>query len=100
MGDYRLLLALSDEIPRNLQTIHSAFEAQNYQVTAATSSGSATEALYAKHFDLVITDLLDILGKTKEVTPDTVVIILTTDCKVTFVIKALRLGADDFFIDP
>jgi len=100
MGDYRLLLALSDEIPRNLQTIHSAFEAQNYQVTAATSSWSATEALYAKHFDLVITDLLDILGKTKEVTPDTVVIILTTDWKVTVVIKALRLGADDFLIEP
>jgi signal transduction histidine kinase len=100
MGDYRLLLALSDEIPRALQTIHSAFETQNYQVTAATSSGSATEALYAKHFDLVITDLLDILKKTKEVTPDAVVIILTGDCKVTSVIKALRLGADDFFIEP
>ncbi len=100
MKTNELLVALSEEDSHYLADIRLPFEERDWEVTTATSSGSAADALETKHFDLVITNLPDILKKAKEVSPSTTVIILTSSCKATFVLKALRLGADDCFIEP
>jgi signal transduction histidine kinase len=81
-------------------TIRLALEDKGYQLTTATSSETAIEALHIKDFDLVITDLLDILKKAKDVSPEMMVIILTSNYKVSLVIKALQLDADDYIIKP
>ena len=100
MRKYEILLALSEEDPFSLRTIGLALEDWGYQVTTATGSGSATETLHTKDFDLVITNLLDILKKAKDINPETMVVILSDTCKMTFTIKALRLHADDFILKP
>jgi signal transduction histidine kinase len=95
-----ILIALSNEDTHNLTAISSALEYKGCKVSTSMNSESAVEALYNKDFDLVITDLLDILKKAKEVNPETMVIILTNNYKLTFVINALRLGANDYIIKP
>jgi len=100
MRKYEILLALSEEDPCSLRAIGLTLEDSGYQVTTAANSGSATEALHTKDFDLVITNFLDILKKVKDVNPETMVVILSDTCKVTSVIKALRLHADDYILKP
>ena len=100
MKRHKLLLALSEESHCNLKAVRIIFEDWGYQVTTATTTRFATEALHTTDFDLVITDLLDVLKKAKDLRPQTVVVILTGNYKITSVIRALRLAADDYFIEP
>jgi len=100
MKKHEILLALSDEDPHRFIVIGLALKDWGHKITTATNSGSATEELHTKEFDLVITDRLDVLKKAKEVSPETMVIILSSNYKVTFVIIALRLGADDYILEP
>jgi len=100
MKTHEALLALSDVEPHDIAAIRLAFEKEGCNVTTAANGDSTTEALPLERFDLVITNLLDILRKVKRARPDTVAIAFTSNCKITFVIRALRWGADDCFIKP
>jgi len=100
MERYEILLVLLDENPHSFMSIVLALEDIGYHVTTAINSECASEALQTKDFDLVITDRLDVLKKAKEVSPETMVIILSSNYKVTLVIIALRLGADDYILKP
>ncbi len=100
MGKYEILLALGDEDPHGFMSIVLALQDAGYHVTTAINSGCASEVLLTKDFDLVITDRLDVLKKAKEVSPEMMVVILSSNYKVTFVITALRLGADDYILKP
>ena len=95
-----ILLVLPDENPDGFMSIVLALQDAGYHVTTAINSEFASEALRTKDFDLVITDQLDVLKKAKEVSPETMVVILSSNYKVTFVITALRLGADDYILKP
>ena len=99
MRMYEILLVLSEDL-WSLRNIKSVLENQGYQVTTATNNGSAIEMLHTKDFDLVITSFLDVLKKAKDVSPETMVLILSDTCKVTFAVKALRLHADDYILKP
>lgn len=100
MRKYEILLVLSEEDLWSLRDISSALENRGYQVTTAVNNDSATEMLHTKDFDLVITSFLDVLKKAKDVNPETMVLMLSDTCKVTFAIKALRLHADDCILKP
>jgi signal transduction histidine kinase len=100
MERYEILLVLPDENPHGFMSIVLALQDAGYHVTTAINSECASEALRTKDFDLVITDQLDVLKKAKEVSPETMVVILSSNYKVTFVITALRLGADDYILKP
>jgi signal transduction histidine kinase len=100
MERYEILLVLPEENPHGCMSIALALQDVGYHVTTAIHSECASEALQTKDFDLVITDQLDILKKAKEVSPETMVVMLSSNYKVTFVIKALRLGTDDYILKP
>ena len=100
MKSYELLLALSEEGPCSLEAVRLTLEDWGYQVTRAASNWAAIEALHTKDFDLVITNLLEVLKTAKQLRPHTIVVVLTSDYKIRSVIRALRLGADDCFIEP
>ena len=100
MKKREILLILSEENPSGLKAIVSTLEDMGHYVTTGMNSEFPSESLRKKDFDLVMTDRLDVLKKTKEISPETTVIILTANDKVTFVIIALRLGADDYIIKP
>jgi DNA-binding NtrC family response regulator len=76
-------------------------------ITLAESAEEAIEFIKKKTFDLVITDLvmgrlggIDVLRETKNVSPGTMVIILTGYADLSSAIDALRLHADDYLLKP
>jgi YesN/AraC family two-component response regulator len=76
-------------------------------VRTAENGETAIELLKAQTYHLVITDLLmgeidgiQVLKKTKELNPDTMVIILTGHGDLKSAIDALRLHADDYLLKP
>ncbi|MCP4577546.1 MAG: response regulator [Deltaproteobacteria bacterium] len=82
-------------------------EEKGYEVTTVNSGEEAVELLNKTPFDLVITDLvmtpingIGVLKKTKEINPETMVIILTGFGDMTSAIDALRLDADDYMLKP
>jgi DNA-binding NtrC family response regulator len=85
----------------------SDLEEKGYAVTTANSGEAAIELLNESFFDLVITDLvmtpingMDVLRKSKEINPETMVIILTGFGDTTSAIDALRFDADDYLLKP
>ena len=100
MRSYNLLLALSEACRCSPQAVRSALEERGYQTTASGNDSGATQVLHTKDFHLVITDSLDVLKEAKELRPCPIVVFVTSDYKITSVIRALRLKADDYFLAP
>jgi DNA-binding NtrC family response regulator len=78
-----------------------------FEVSTAANTRDAKELLGTKPFDLVLTDLalqdesgLAILQKTKEITPEPVVIIITASASLQSTIEVLQHGAFDYIIKP
>jgi YesN/AraC family two-component response regulator len=105
MEKYKILLV--DDDPFILQSIASALEEEEYQVSTAANGKEAIELLEVDTFDLVLTDLvmdpvdgIGVLKSAKEKNPDTMVIILTGFGDLISAIDALRLDADDYLLKP
>ncbi len=80
---------------------------KGYEVITADSGEKGVELLDEMSFDMVITDLamekingIGMLKKTKEVSPDTMVIILTGYGNLNSAIEAIRSDADDYILKP
>lgn len=82
-------------------------KAEGYNVTKAFSGEEAIEKIAAKHFDVVLTDLkmekidgIGVLEKTKELSSDTAVIIMTAFASVESAVEAMKKGAADYIVKP
>ncbi len=82
-------------------------EADGYDVETFTDSQLALEAIKARRFDLVVTDLkmenvsgMDILREVNKRYPDTKVIMLTAYATLDATIEAIRERIYDFFPKP
>jgi len=80
---------------------------EGYEVTAVSSGTEALVSLDRKEFDLVLTDLkmekvdgLRILERTKELYPDTEVIMITGYATVDSAIHAMKAGAYHYIAKP
>ena len=105
MRKYSILLV--DDDPIIIKGTGSDLEEKGYEVTTANSGEKAIELLENTTFDLVITDLImgsidgiGVLKRAKEISPETMVIILTGFGNMTSAIEALRSGADDYILKP
>ncbi|MFP4476367.1 MAG: response regulator [Desulfatibacillaceae bacterium] len=105
MRKYSILLV--DDDPFILKTMGPYLESRGYEVATALNGSRALKLLETDTFDLVLTDLvmgepdgLQVLGRTKETSPDTMVILLTGYGDMNSAIDALRLGADDYLLKP
>ncbi len=95
MRDYSVLLV--DDDPLILKGTGGDLQKKGYRVTTASGGKEAIGFLLEKSFDLVITDLvmdeidgIQVLKKTKELNPDTRVIILTGYGDLNSAIDAVR----------
>ncbi len=101
MKTYQILLALAEEDPHGLLVIQSALEKKGYRVTTETASGSTTETILIRNFDLVITDLLAVLEKAKELNPEIrAILVLETSSRSIPTVHAIRSSADDYLFRP
>ncbi|MEW6585071.1 MAG: sigma-54 dependent transcriptional regulator [Nitrospirota bacterium] len=82
-------------------------EGENYDVAAASDGIEGLSAIEKDIFDLVITDMkmpradgFQVLKKVKEVSPETMVIMITAFGTTETAIEAMKLGAYDYIHKP
>ncbi len=80
---------------------------EGYAVTPTADGAAAIGALDEQEFDLVISDLrmpgadgLTVLSHTREVAPQTLVLLMTAHATVETAIEALQRGAQDYLLKP
>ncbi|HYA88795.1 MAG TPA: sigma-54 dependent transcriptional regulator [Nitrospirota bacterium] len=80
---------------------------EGHDVVTAENGTSALKAVQSEIFDLVISDIkmsgmdgIDVLKTTKEVSPETIVIMITAFATTETAIEAMKLGAYDYIIKP
>ncbi|OGP74976.1 MAG: hypothetical protein A2W09_03030 [Deltaproteobacteria bacterium RBG_16_50_11] len=101
MRKVEILLALSEEDLHSLMTVGLALENMGYHVTMAKRSLSAIEMCHSKTFDLLITDLLIVLEKTKEMNPETMTILILKHHQNSLPSsQAFRFDPDDYLFEP
>ena len=80
---------------------------EGYQVTTAADGSAGLATLDTQDFDLVLTDLrmpgadgLAILRHAREVSPQTLVLLMTAHATVETAVEALQRGAQDYLLKP
>ncbi|HEY2386532.1 MAG TPA: sigma-54 dependent transcriptional regulator [Candidatus Binatia bacterium] len=105
-GSRGAILVADDEAAVR-ESIASVLRDEGYQATAARDGAAALEAIEAHEFDIVLTDLrmpgadgLTILQRVREVSPHTLVLLMTAHATVETAIEALQRGAQDYLLKP
>src|SRR6266498_361246 len=80
---------------------------EDYEVTSVNSGEDAIEKIRKESFDVVLSDLkmgkidgITVLEKTKELSPDTAVLIMTAFASIESAIEAMKKGAFDYIVKP
>ena len=97
---YEILLTLSEEDPYPPGAIKLVLEDKGYQITVLGNS-LAIETLEKRDFDLVITNLLVVLEKAKELNPEIMaILVLATRCKSVPTAQATQSAVDSYLFKP
>lgn len=101
----RILVVDDEEGMRNLLAI--MLKKEGYDVTVASNGDEAIRASEKEIFDLVITDVrmpkisgMEVLRAIKEISPETIVLVMTAYSSTESVIEAMRGGAYDYVTKP
>jgi two-component system response regulator PilR (NtrC family) len=100
------ILVVDDE--KSMREILEIFlKSEGYGVSVAENGEKAIEAVKKDIFDLIITDMkmpkvggLELLKNVKQITPDTVVVIVTAFGTTESAVAAMKLGAYDYIQKP
>lgn len=100
------ILVVDDE--KSMREILEIFlKSEGYSVSLAENGEKAIEAVKKDIFDLIITDMkmpkvggLELLKNVKQITPDTVVVIVTAFGTTDSAVEAMKLGAYDYIQKP
>ena len=106
MGHNGKILIVEDEKSMR-EVLKILLEEEGYETTSAVDGMAGTDMIQQEIYDIVITDLkmpradgFEVLKKVKEVSPSTVVIIITAFGTTESTIEAMKLGAYDFIHKP
>ena len=100
------ILIVEDE--KNMrEVLRILLEGENYAVTSASNGLEGLSYIGKDIFDLIITDMkmprvdgFELLKKIKEISPDTIVIMITAFGTTETAIEAMKLGAYDYINKP
>ncbi len=80
---------------------------EGYEVAAADTAGAGLKAVQGEIFDLVISDVrmpgmdgIELLKAVKEISPETVVVMITAHATAETAVEAMKLGAYDYITKP
>jgi two-component system response regulator PilR (NtrC family) len=100
------MLIVEDEKSMN-EVLRILLESEGYDVHAASNGNMGIEFLRNDIFDVVITDIkmpgldgFEVLKKAKELSPDTLIIMITAFGTTEDAIEAMKLGAYDYIHKP
>ena len=101
----RILIVEDEKSMREVLKI--LLEGERYEVVSASDGLEGLSYLANDIFDLVITDIkmpkvdgFELLKKTKEISPDTIVIMITAFGTTEAAIEAMKSGAYDYINKP
>ncbi len=101
----RILVVDDEKIIR--ESLFSWFENEGYKVETAPDGETGLEKFQNKKFDILLVDLklpgingLQVLKEVKEISKDTIVIMITAFASVSTAIAALKEGAYDYVTKP
>jgi len=105
MPDARILVVDDERSMR--EVLFSMLKNEGYDVSVAEGGEAAIEAVRRESFDAVLTDVrmpkvdgLQVLKATKELSPNTVVIMITAFGSSETAVEAMKLGAYDYITKP
>ncbi len=105
-ADAVTVLVVDDE-PSNVESLRKIFMREGMRVLTAENAKPALEAVRKHRVQVVLTDLMmpgingvELLRATKEVSPDTEVVLMTAYGTVETAVQAMREGAYDFVEKP
>ena len=100
------ILIIEDEKSMR-EVLRILLEEEGYEITAASNGVEGMEYLGGDIFDLVVTDIkmpkadgFEVLKKVKELSPSTLVIMITAFGSTESTIEAMKLGAYDYIHKP
>ena len=102
---HRILVVDDEQIIRD--SISFILKKEGYTIEEAANGKIAYERIKEQHFDVVITDIempvmkgIELLGKVMQISPQTLVLIITAYGSLETAIAALRAGASDYILKP
>ncbi len=105
MAIEKILIVDDEKLVRDF--LIETLQRKKYDVQGFDSGQKALTHLKDHHYDLVITDMkmpgltgIDVLKKIKEISPNTIVIIITAYGSIENAVEAMRLGAFNYLIKP
>jgi two-component system response regulator AtoC len=105
MAIEKVLVVDDEPLIRNF--LAETLRRKNLDVTTADNGQQAVKILKDQVFDLVITDMMmpgltgiDVLKKVKELSPSTIVVVITAYGSIENAVEAMRLGAFNYLIKP
>jgi two-component system response regulator PilR (NtrC family) len=89
------------------ESLAEVLREEGYNVTAVGDGSEAIGTLGDREYDIVLSDLrmpgadgLEVLRRVRELSPQTLVLIMTAHATVETAIEALRRGAQDYLLKP
>jgi two-component system response regulator AtoC len=100
------ILVVDDEVLMR-RFLEEALERKGFAVDVAENGKQAFSLLKKNTYDLVITDMkmpdasgLDVLKKAKELSPQTLILVMTAYGTIENAVEAMRLGAFNYLLKP
>ena len=100
-------ILVADDEAAIRESLSEVLREEKYEVVEAADGLAAIKALQERDFDLVIADLrmpgadgIEVLRRTRELAPQTLVILVTAYASLETAVEALRQGAHDYIIKP
>jgi DNA-binding NtrC family response regulator len=100
-----ILVAEDEESVR--EALAEVLREEGYTVTAVSDGRAAMAALDQGEFDLVLSDIrmpnadgLEVLRHTREIAPQTLVLLMTAHATVETAVEAIHRGAQDYLLKP
>jgi two-component system response regulator PilR (NtrC family) len=100
-------ILVADDEPGVRESLAEVLRDAGYDVQTAADGGAALAALESRDFGIVITDLrmpgadgLAVLKRAREISPQTLVLVMTAHGSVDTAVEALRGGATDYVLKP
>jgi DNA-binding NtrC family response regulator len=100
-------ILVADDEPGIRESLAEVLRDAGYRVATAADGDAALAALEQQDFAVVVTDLrmpgadgLAVLRRAREISPQTVVLVMTAHASVESAVAALRAGAADYLLKP
>ena len=96
-----------DDDSTTLELLTFQLSSEGYDVTTANSGTEGLSKIESNDFDIILTDLnmpdingIELVRRSREIVPETEIIVVTGDDSTEMAVEATRVGAFDYIVKP